>query len=410
MQQLVIDVVSPDVYANGDPAENGLPHAMYDYLREHAPCYRQPIDDPQMEDEVWVLSRHADIQSALRDPETFCSRRGVTTRVPDFLLPEQGGKPAMIVMDGEDHRRNRRVVSRGFTPPVVRTFERQFRAIARAFVADAVAKGEFDFVPDIAVSMPLNAICDLIGVPAADRQKFLQWANAFTMPADTAFAPSPEDSLAAVASMCAYGVELAEHRRECPADDMMSKIVAAVDEETLSDDEFMGLMLLLSAAGSDTTRNALSHGLHALLRHPDQMAWLRAQADDIPRSATTEILRWSSPIIHTCRVTTRDVELHGELVREGEKVAMLYPSANFDPEAFEDPRRFDLTREDNPHVAFATGSHICLGRHIAQLELKIVFEELLRQTTDIRPAGEIRYIRDSAIRGIHTLPVSVTAA
>ncbi len=405
-----IDVLNPDLYANGDPEQNGLPLDQYRYLRESAPIFMQKIDDPWLIDQVWVVSRHEDVLAIDRDAETYCSRRGVQTQRFDVAQEDQGGKPAMINMDGADHRRNRKVVSRGFTPPVVATFEKHFRAMASEIVAKAVAKGSFDFVKEVAIEMPLHAIADLMGVPQEDRGKFLRWINAFTMPTDPEYAPSMDEIMESINGIWAYGLELAELRRRQPGDDLMSKIVSAVDSEQLSDDELMGFTLLLAGAGGDTTRGAASLTLDGLMRAPEQQAWLREHLDDIPRTATEEMVRRGSPVLNFCRTTTREVEIHGVTIGEGEKIAMLFGAANYDESVFPDPLTMDFTRSPNPHLGYGSGPHVCLGRHVAHLELKILFEELLRQTKEIRPAGPIRYTRSSFLRGVSSLPVTVTPA
>ncbi|WP_020501763.1 cytochrome P450 [Sciscionella marina] len=407
-QILTTDVLSPDVYANGDPEKNGLPLDGYERLRQDAPCYRHKLDDPLMIDEIWVVSRHADIVRVDKDAELFSSMHGVSTRVytPENL--DMGGKPAMIGLDGDQHRRNRGVVSKAFTPKVVKTFEEQFREMSRRIVQRAVAKGSFDFVSEIAVEMPLNAICDLMGVPAQDRPQFLKWVNAFTVTTDPNYAPSPEEAMIALGNIWEYGLDLADHRRQEPGDDLMSLIVRA--KETLSDDEIQGFIFLLAGAGSDTTRNAFSHSLHGLMRNPEQMRWLREHADDVPSTAIQEIVRWATPVIHFARTVTRDTEIAGQPIAEGEKVAMLFGSGNFDPSVVEDPLRFDLTRERSGHVSFGVGPHSCLGKHIAALEIKILFEELLQHTKEIQPTGPIGYVRDNFLRGVHTLPVKTTPA
>jgi cholest-4-en-3-one 26-monooxygenase len=410
MRQLVIDVLNPDTYRAGDPEQNGLPHDQYDYLREHEPVFKQRTEDPFTVDDIWVLTRYEDVLAVDKDAERFPSPLGITSRVWTPFDTSLGGKPAMVVMNGEEHRRNRRVVSRGFTPHVVKSFERHFRTMAADIVDKAVAKGSFDFVPEIAVEMPLQAICDLLGVPQEDRAKFLGWVNAMAVPTDPNYAPSPEEALAAVNNIWQYGLELAAHRRENPGENIMSKIVDGMSSETLDDEELMGFTLLLAGAGSDTTRNTLSHGLYALLRNPDQMAWLRDHADDVPDTAIQEIVRWASPVIHFCRSPKEDVELHGRHIAAGDRIAILFPAANFDPEAFDDPHSFDLTRNPNPHLAFGRGPHVCLGRHIAAIELKILLEELLQRTSSIELDGEIGYTRDAFLRGVHTLPITVQGA
>ncbi|OBJ42498.1 linalool 8-monooxygenase [Mycolicibacterium mucogenicum] len=407
MAVLDIDVLSPEVYRDGDPEQNGLPHAAYALLRADAPCYRHKLHDPMMIPETWVVTRHADVARVNRDGETFCNGAGPTLRAFTPFEPDKGGRPAMIAMDGAEHRRNRRTVNRGFTPNVVKTFENHFRAVAADLVSKAVHKGEFDFVPDLAVEMPLTAISDLMGVPHGDRQKFLAWVNAIAVPTDPNFAPSLEDSMTALANLWSYGLELAEHRRKEPGEDLMSRIVEAHAEDMLSEDELQGLMVMLAGAGTDTTRNTLTHGLHALLRHPAQMAWLRDHADSIPMSAVQELVRWASPVIHFRRTATRDTHINEQPIKKGETVTMLFAAANFDETVIPDPMSFDLSRQVNPHLSFGVGPHACLGKHIAAVEIRVFFEELLKRTSHIEQVGPIGYVRDNFFRGAHTLPVSV---
>lgn len=404
--QTKIDVLSPEVYAQGNPETNGLPLEQYAWLRENAPCYRHTLNDPMMIDEVWVVTRYEDVVHVDKNAEIFSSKGGVSTRVftPENL--ELGGVPAMIGLDGQEHRRNRGVVSKAFTPKVVRAFEEHFRQMSYEIISKAVAKESFDFVSEVAVEMPLRAICHLMGVPQTDREKFLKWVNAFVVPTDPNYAPTLEESMMALGNIYEYGLQLAEHRRQEPGDDLMSVIVNA--KETLSDEEIQGFTFLLAGAGSDTTRNAFSHSLYALLRNPDQMAWLREHADDFPSTAAQEIVRWSTPVIHFCRRATQDTEIAGQEIKAGEKVAMLFPSANFDDSVISDPLTFDLTRENNRHVSFGVGPHACLGKHIAALEIKLLYQELLRQTSSIELMGDIEYVRDNFLRGVHTLPVKVT--
>lgn len=407
---LLVDVLSPEVYRHGDPETNGLPLADYARLRNEAPCYLHTLDDPMMVDKLWVLTRYDDVVRVDKDAETFRSRTGLTARIFTPFEQDLGGKPAMIGLDGADHRRNRSVVSKAFTPNVISAFEEHFRQISREIVARAVQKGEFDFVSDVAVEMPLDAISHLMGVPREDRKQFLTWVNAMAVPTDPDYAPSPEAAFGAVMSLWQYGLKLADIRRSAPGEDLMSRIVAATDDDTLSEDELQGFTVLLAGAGSDTTRNAFSHGLNALMRQPDQMQWLRQHADDIPGSAVQEIVRWASPVIHFSRTAAVDTEVAGQQIAAGDRVAMLFPSANHDETVIPDPTRFDLTREPNRHVSFGVGPHSCLGKHVAALEIKILMEELLQETRDIKPNGQIGYVRDNLLRGVHTLPVTVQPA
>lgn len=407
-QTLDIDVLSPEVYASGNPAKFGLPLDEMDRLREEAPCYRQKLNDPMMVPEIWVLTRYEDINRVARDPVTFSSRTGLTARLWTPFETDMGGKPAMIGLDGDDHMRNRRVISQGLTPNVVRHFEEQFRVMCSRIVKQALQKKTFNFVEEIAVEVPLNAVCDLMGVPKEDQRKFLGWVNAYTVPTDPDYSPSPEAALTAVMSIWEYALELADLCRKNPGENLMSKIVAARDEDTLSDEELQGFVLLMAGGGADTTRNAMSHGLYAMLRNPEQMAWMREHADDIPATAMQEIVRVASPVLHNGRTVTADTEIAGQEVKAGDRVALLLPGANFDPTVIDDPRTFDLSRDPNRHLGFGMGPHACIGRHVAALEIKLMYEELLRETSKIELAGDIGYVRDNFLHGVHNLPITVS--
>jgi len=411
VQQEQITVLDPLTYGNGDPAQNGLPHDQYDWLRTESPVHLARLEDPMVIDEVYLLSRYEDVVAADRDVETYSTAHGfVNIWRFNPIDPTQGGKPAMLALEGADHRRNRKVISRGFTPKVVAAFESHLRILAKEIVDQALERRQVNFVTDVAQKMPLRAICDLVGVPEEKREQFIAWVNTMASPFDPRCATSIEDVVAAIQGLFAYALELAEDRRVNPGEDVMSKVVAAQTDETLSEDELMGAVVLLANGGSETTRAALSHGMLALINHPDQTAWLRERKDDIPATAPQEIIRWASPVIHMCRTLTRDVELHGVQMSEGDRVALLWASANFDPEQFEDPKAFKLDRSPNEHTAFGRGPHACLGKHIAALEIKVLMEELLSRTKEIRLAGEPSYVRDSFARGVYELPVELVPA
>lgn len=402
------NVLDPDLYAAGDPAHNGLPWDQFERLRHEAPVFRQAIHDPLLVDWAWAITRYDDVVAAARDHHRLVSGRGVTLRHFEPTLEESGGKPSMITMDGDRHVRNRRIVSRGFSPNVIRQVETRFREICTTTLDKALAKGEIDFVEDVSVWLPLHAICDLMGVPDEDRADVLHWTNTFSVPTDPDFAPTMEESMAAVYAICDYGVRLAAQRRLEPREDAMSKVAAAAETEHLSEDEVMGMTLLLAGAGNETTRNALSHGMHALMRHPDQMALLRSNPEGLMDTAVEEILRWSSPLIEIRRTAIEDLEIQGTRIAAGDPVALFFSSANFDETVFPDPQRFDITRSPNPHVAFGTGPHVCLGAAVARLEIKVMMQELLARTATIEQTGEIEYARDSFLRGVKRLPVAMT--
>lgn len=410
-RRTVIGVLDPDVYANGDPATYGLPLDQYAYLRENDPVYLQTFDDPLLIKQVWVLTRYDDVLAVDRDPETFAADRGhVNIWTVNPIDDTVGGKPAMLSRDGADHRRHRAVVSRGFTPRMVRKLEEKFRGYARAVVDHALAEGTFNFVDEVAHAMPMEALGDVLGVPPEDRPKFFNWVDKFAAPFDTRVTPSFETVIEAIFALTGYAGELAASKRLEPSDDVVSQMVQANADDTLSEDEILGNIVLLASGAAESTRTALSHGMHELMRNPEQMAWLREHSDDIPDTAIQEIIRTSTPFLHFVRTVTRDIEMHGKSIAAGDRVCMLLAAANFDPNAFENPNRFDLARVSNRHISFGRGPHSCLGKHIAVLEMKILLEELLQRTSDITPAGPIAYVRDVFSRGVYELPVTVTPA
>jgi cholest-4-en-3-one 26-monooxygenase len=406
-----IGVLDPDVYANGNPGTYGLPLDQYAYLRENEPVFLQTFDDPLLIKQVWVLTRYDDICTVDRDPETFAADRGhVNIWTVNPIDDTVGGKPAMLSRDGADHKRHRGVVNRGFTPPMVRRLEEKFRGYARTVVGHALAEGTFNFVTDVAHAMPMEALGDVLGVPPEDRPKFFNWVDKFAAPFDTRITPSFETVLEAIFALTGYAGELAARKRTQPDHDVVSQMVVANNEDTLSEDEILGNIVLLASGAAESTRTALSHGMHELMRNPEQMAWLREHADNIPDTAIQEIVRTSTPFLHFMRTVTRDIEMHGQAIAAGDRVCMLLAAGNFDPAGFDDPNRFDLARTPNRHVSFGRGPHSCLGKHIAVLEMKILLEELLQRTSDMTAAGHISYVRDVFSRGVYELPVTVTPA
>ena len=271
----------------------------------------------------------------------------------------------------------------------------------------ALEKGTFNFVTDIGHTMPMEALGDVLGVPRGDRAKFFEWVDTFAAPFDTRITPSFEYVMNAIMNLLNYAVELGELKRQDPGDDVITQLVQA-GLEVISEDELMGNVALLASGAAESTRTALSHGMHELMRNPEQMAWLRERAEDIPDSAIQEIVRIASPFTHLVRTATSDHELHGKQIKEGDIVLMLFAAGNFDERAFDEPNTFNLARENNPHLSFGRGPHQCLGKHVASLEMKILLEELLKRTKDITPAGDIEYVRDAYSRGVYQLPVTIT--
>jgi len=405
-----IRVLDADTYANGDPTTFGLPLDQYKYLRDEKPCYLHEFNDPMLVDRAWIVSRHDDIWTVDRTSELYAADRGyVNMWKVTPIDPKVGGKPAMLSMDGDKHRSQRGVMNKAFTPRMVKHLEEKFREYAINIVDAALEKGTFNFVTDIGHAMPMEALGDVLGVPRGQRPQFFEWVDTFAAPFDTRITPSFEYVLNAIGALLNYSVELAELKRNEPGDDVITQMVQA-GLEVVSEDELMGNVALLASGAAESTRSALSHGMHELMRNPGQMAWLRERADDIPATAIQEIVRIASPFTHLVRTATRDHELQGQQIKEGDIVLMLFVAGNFDERAFDEPNTFNLARENNPHLSFGRGPHQCLGKHVASLEMKILLEELLKRTRDITPAGDIDYVRDAYSRGVYQLPVTITAA
>jgi cholest-4-en-3-one 26-monooxygenase len=398
-------VFDPDVYGNGDPATFGLPLDLFDRMREDEPCVKLELGHDLLVDEVWVVSRHEDIWAVDKDWETFAANRGLVN-IWKFAPLDPVHKPAMLVQDGEEHSAKRGLVSRGFRPAPVAKLEEKFRRYAVEVVDAAVAKGSFDFITEVAHTMPMQALGDVLGVPEEDRPQFFGWVDTFASPFDTRVTPSFEKVGEAIMGIYDYALKLEDLRRREPGDDVMTQLAKA----NLPPDEVQGNVALLASGAAESTRSALGHGMHELMRNPEQMAWIREHADDIPTTVAQEMVRIATPFTHLVRTATRDVELHGQTIEEGDKVAMLFASGNFDPDGIPDPRTFDLSRDPNEHLSFGRGPHSCLGKHVAALEIKILLEELFQRTKDIRPAGDISYVKDNYARGVYSLPVTVEAA
>src|SRR5581483_409439 len=325
-------------------------------------------------------------------------------------------RPNMINLDDPDHARLRKLVSGGFTPRVVRAFERHYAELAAGVLDRALAAGgEFDGVEALAAELPLLAICEILGAPEADRFRIFAWSNTLLSSEDPDYAPSPEAFQAAVMGMVAYAGELADRHRRERGDDLVSALLGPDGELPLTDAEFEGLVMLLLAAGNETTRNAIAHGLLAFAEHPDQWAALRAAAlteagAAILDTAVEELIRWASPVNYMSRTATVDTDLGGRRIRAGDKVTLLYASANRDERAFTDPGRFDIGRDPNHHLAFGFGPHFCLGANLARIELRALLEALVPRVAALELTAPVRRVRSSFLTGLKELPLRAAAA
>jgi cholest-4-en-3-one 26-monooxygenase len=256
--------------------------------------------------------------------------------------------------------------------------------------------------------LPLLAICEVLGAPEEDRFRIFGWSNTLLSSEDPDYAPTPEAFQEAVMAMVAYAGELADRRRREPGDDLVSALLGPDGELPLTDAEFEGLVMLLLAAGNETTRNAIAHGLLAFAEHPDQWVALRSDPGGTLDTAVEEIIRWASPVNYMARTATQDVELCGQPIRKGDKVTLLYASANRDEAAFPEPDRFDIRRDPNHHLAFGFGPHFCLGANLARIELRALLEVLAPRVASLKLAGPFRRVRSSFLNGLKDLPLVAT--
>ncbi len=373
---------------------HGFPHPEFTYLRREAPVWKHPDTAVLREAGArpfWVLSRHADLRTVNRDTETFVAFDGAQIR---DTADNRKGK-MLISMDGPPHTRLRRLVSRGFTPKMLDTLESQLRwRTDRILDAVVATGGEVDFVSDVAELLPLHVIADIIGIPEPERPPVFEGTNAILRAFDPESGIGLEERLAVEQRLFAYASGFNERKRQNPVDDIWSALVQAevVDDDgtptRLTEHELDLFFFLLAAAGSETTRNAISDGLLALVEHPAQLARLRDDPE-LMVTAVEEILRWSSPVSYFRRTATRDVEIGGEAIGEGDVVTFWHPSANRDESVFDDPFTFDVGRAPNDHVSFGGGGpHFCLGAALARREIKLMFEGLIDRFADWEVAGE----------------------
>jgi cytochrome P450 len=356
------------------------------------------------------VSRHADVLRVLLDPGTFSSvGGGGRPRGGTFLADTPGAGVMLNMMDDPRHRRIRELIHRGFTPRRVADLEANLRERTLAIVEAAAGKRELDFVREVARELPLQAICMLLGVPQQDREVLCDWVDLGLEHADREVPGSEEARAGANASLARYGAELVASKRVQPGDDVLSAVIHAElpseDPPRLADDELLYFFLLLIAAGSETTRKAIAGGLLALMQNPDEMARLWANAAELLPTAIEEIVRWTTPSVYKRRTLTREVLLHGQRLLPGDKITSWEMSANRDERVFREPFRFDVARDPNPHLAFGQGVHYCLGAHLARLEIRVMFEELISRFAGFEPAGPHTWTRDTRLFGLKSLPV-----
>lgn len=358
------------------------------------------------DDGYWAVTRHADVKAVSVAPEVFSSRANTAIiRFNEHMKRDriEAQRLSILNQDPPEHTGLRQIVQRGFTPRAIRALEDALRERAARIVAGAATREGGNFVTEIAAELPLQAIADLLGVPQEDRAKIFDWSNTMVGYDDPELAVTEELGTNAAIELISYAMNMAAERRACPAQDIVTRLIAAEDEGNLSDDEFGFFVLTLAVAGNETTRNAITHGMHAFLTHPEQ--WERFRAER-PATTADEIVRWATPITSFQRTATRDTELCGAQIKAGDRVGLFYASANNDPEVFDRPELFDITRDPNPHLGFGGGGpHFCLGASLARMEIGLIFDAIADTLPGIRLDGEPRRLRSAWINGVKELKV-----
>jgi cytochrome P450 len=393
----------------------------FDTLRREAPVFWNP--EPGAGSGFWALTRHEDICTVDRDPETFTSTRFVNLEDVDDDLMDI--RRSLLETDGTRHRALRKLIQREFSQgPLTRKYEDFLRGLTRSTVDRALESSEFDFVEKVSADFPIQVLVRLLDVPVTDTNLLIDWGNQMigntdpdysehllTDPDSDQYKHLPFRSPAAL-DVFEYGRALARQRAGGDGGDLISLLVNRTPEdgEPLSATDFDNYFLLLVVAGNETTRHTISQAMLALIENPDQIRVLQERPELIP-NAVEEFLRWASPVYHFRRTATRDVELGGQKIAAGDKVVMWFASGNRDEAVFDEPYRFDVTRSNIDHVTFGKGSpHVCLGNSLARMEIRLMFTELLPRLKDIELAGEVTRVRSNFVNGIKKFPVRVTPA
>jgi len=394
-----IDLLSPSSFAAGQP------HNQFDWLRANEPVRWH--DEPNGKG-FWAVTRHADVWHVDRDFQTYSSEPTIMITDPLAEAGSFGPHKMMLMMDPPEHTGFRKLIRSEFTEPSARLRGARIQELAKQIVDAVIDKGECDFVNEVAGEMPSFVIAELMGLPLEDGRELYKLTEIIHTAPEV---QAPGAGGQAVLKMFEYGSKVIAEKRARPGDDLASKLLACeVDGRKLEDMEFLLFFLLLVDAGGDTTRNLLSGGLLALMEHPEQYAWLMADLDGRLHTAREEMLRWTSPVIYMRRTARHDAELAGAQIREGDKVVMYFGAANRDPAVFERPDVFDLSRPENPHIAFGTGPHGCLGQHIARIEIDAMLREVLTRMKDFALAAPVEWLPSNFISGPKVMPLRYRAA
>jgi cholest-4-en-3-one 26-monooxygenase len=396
-----IDVYNPDNYTAG------IPHSQFAWLRANAPVYwhEHPAGHG-----YWVLSKHADVLAVSRDYKTFSAETGfvmVDDLPPDVL---DMARNQLLGMDPPKHGPLRRAVITRFTTRMLADLEPRVRQITRDVMAQVTAPREVNFVESLAGDLPTAVICSMLEIPRDMWAQIRRWSDMQTSSSDPDLGGTAEDVNRASMEMGTYGFQLACKRKDRGGDDLISLLInQEVDGHQVSEVEFAGLFVQLTVAGNETTRGLISSGMHELLRRPALYQHLQTHPERLPL-AVEEMLRWTCPLHYFRRTATVDTQIRGQAIKAGDRVVMLYSSANFDEKVFADPMHFDIARSPNPHMAFGHGVHLCLGANLARMEARIFFEEFFQHFARVESCAEPVFIRSNLIHGFKEMPVLLTPA
>jgi len=393
-----IDLLNTASFAGGHP------HDQYDWLRQHAPVYLH--DEPGGRG-FWAITHYQGVYDIGRNAELFSSEPTIMIAEPDEkLATNASADKMMLMMDPPAHTAYRKLISREFTQGPAQRYDIQIRALAQQIVDKVIERGECEFVAEVAGEMPSFVIADLMGLPLEDGRELYKLTEVI----HTAPEVQPENAIpAAIRQMFEYGMSVIKDKRDKPGDDLASKLLAAeVDGRRLTDQEFLLFFMLLIDAGGDTTRNLVGTGLYELMRHPAQLAMLQSDVESYLPSARDELLRWTSPVTYMRRTATRDTTLGEQQITQGDKVVMYYAAANRDPSIFSHPHDLDITRQDNRHLAFGGGHHICLGQWFARMEIDAILREVLNRMGDFQLLEDVSWMPSNFICGVTRMPLAFT--
>ena len=396
-----IDIYDPDLYVDGPI------HEIFTELRRTDPVHWQPMPD---EPGYWAILKHEDLTHVARHPEIFSAEEmGVVLENPP---PEQLAlsRNMLLMMDPPRHTAYRKPLADSFKARVIASLEGRIRGLSRS-ILESAGEGDIEFVHEVAGLLPSQVVGELVGIPEEDWDDIRTWAEQSTSSQDPDLAGEGYRTASGMSQMAIYAMEFAARRRtEAPRDDLTSLILAGnFGNGPMSDLEFGSFFVQLVTAGNDTTKTMLSSGLEALLDHPDQLEALRNDRNLIP-GAVEEILRWANPLHYFRRTALVDTEVRGVQIKAGDKVAMYYTAANRDEDVFDDAQAFDIRRSPNPHLSFGIAQHFCLGVHLARLEGRVFFEELLSMYPSIEKTGPSRRIRSNLNNGLKSMPIRLGRA